>query len=153
MKKRINYIDIARAFAMIFIVMGHTIVHSANCHIIFKFLYSFHVQLFFIISGITFKIKEESFINFFKNKFIRIMIPYFVWAILFIIPYLMFGNNVGENLGTKGTFELKNILINILYGVGKNSALKQNTSLWFLPALFSMEILYYFIIGYINKHS
>lgn len=45
--KRVNYIDIARAFAIIFIVFGYTIVHSDNCYFIFKFLYSFHVVLSF----------------------------------------------------------------------------------------------------------
>ena len=49
--KRITYLDIARAFAIIFIVIGHTLVHSQHCSLVFKFLYSFHVLLFFILSG------------------------------------------------------------------------------------------------------
>ena len=147
MKKRINYIDIARAFAMIFIVLGHTIVHSEHCGLIFKFLYSFHVVLFFIISGFTFNVKsDQSFFSFFKNKFIRIMIPYFIWALFFLIPYMLFGSNVGNSLGTESSFDLKTQIMNVFYGNGDLSALKQNSSLWFLPALFSMEIIYYFIV-------
>ena len=41
MTKRKKFIDIARAFAIIFIVLGHTIVHSEHCMPIFKMLYSF----------------------------------------------------------------------------------------------------------------
>lgn len=152
MSKRINFIDIAKAFAIIFIAFGHTIVHSAHCGNIFKFLYSFHVVLFFILSGYTFKIKkDESIKEFIWKKFKRIMVPYFIWAILFLIPYMIFGSNIGNTLDTSSSFDFKQQIINIIYGNGNASALKQNTSLWFLPALFSIEILYYIIIYNINK--
>ncbi len=152
MKKRIEFIDIARGLAIIFIVLGHTLVHSENCSIIFKFLYSFHVVLFFVISGYIFRIKEnDSYVAFIKNKFIRIMIPYFIWGVLFLIPYILFGQNVSDDLNTTGSFNIKIQLYNILYGVGHNGSLRQNSSLWFLPALFSMEILYYFFIKIVDK--
>lgn len=152
MQNRIKYIDISKAFAIIFIVLGHALVHSENCKLIFKFLYSFHVVLFFILSGMTFVIKEP-FLPFFKKKFKIIMIPYFIWAILFLIPYLLFGSDVSNKLSTNSSFDLKTLLINILYGNGNNSNLKQNSSLWFLPALFSMEIFYYFVIALNNKYK
>lgn len=148
-KKRIKYIDIAKAIAMIIIVIGHTLVHSKHCSGIFWFLYSFNVALFFILSGITFKV-NDTFGCFVKKKFLRIMIPYFIWAIVFIIPYLIFGKNIGNSLETKQSFELLNVIKNTLYGNGINNALKQNTSLWFLPALFSMECIYYFVIKIAN---
>ena len=154
MKNRIKYIDISRAFAIIFIVLGHTIVHSQHCNLIFKFLYSFHVVLFFIISGYTFKVKEnEKSLPFIKKKFIRIIIPYFVWCILFLIPYIILGNGVGNSLGTTSSFNLKTQLLNVIYGVGNNAALKQNSALWFLPALFSMEVFCNFLIKYKQKYS
>lgn len=151
---RLGYIDIARAFAIIFIVLGHTIVHSQHLGQIFKLIYSFHIALFFILSGYTFKIKEnETFFSFFKRKFFRIMIPYFIWAIIFLIPYIFLGGNIGNELGVTSSFDLKTLLTNILYGNGNMNALKQNTSLWFLPALFSMEIIYYFIIKFVKRHK
>lgn len=69
------------------------------------------------------------------------MIPYFVWALLFLIPYMLFCGTVEESIGTSSSFDLKTQIINILYGNGNMSALKQNSSLWFLPALFTMEIV------------
>lgn len=150
--KRIKFLDITRAFAIIFIVLGHTLVHSEHCGIIFKFLYSFHVVLFFIISGYTFKRKDkENLFRFIKNKFIRIMIPYFVWALLFLIPYMLLGQSVSDSIGVNSSFSLKTQILNIMYGNGNESALKQNSSLWFLPALFSIEIIYSFIIKLIKK--
>lgn len=145
MKERIKFIDIAKAMAIIIIVFGHTIVRSHHCSSIFSFLYQFNVALFFILSGYTFNIKRN-FKQFIKNKFLRIMVPYFVWAVIFIIPYILLGNKVGDSLGTKQSFDLLTIIKNTLYGNGVNNSLRQNTSLWFLPALFSMECIYYFII-------
>ena len=150
MEKRISFIDISRAFAIIFIVLGHTLVHSDNCEGIFKLLYSFHVMLFFIISGYTFKNKDNFWI-FLKNKFFRLMIPYFIWAVIFLIPYILFGKEVQENIGSNSSFDIKIQLFNILYGNGNSSALKQNSSLWFLPVLFSMEVIYYFVIKLLNR--
>lgn len=154
MEKRINFIDIARGFAIIFIVFGHTITYSNHCDLIYKILCGFHVVLFFILSGYTFKIKEnETFFKFIRRKFTRIMVPYFVWAILFLIPFFIFGQEVSSNLGAKANFELGNQLFNVLYGNGNSQALKQNTALWFLPALFSMEFIYYWIIKLIERKS
>lgn len=153
-KERVHYIDIAKAFAILFIALGHTIVHSENCTMIFKFLYSFHVVLFFMLSGYTFKIKKNEKITvFLKEKFTRLMIPYFVWAILYLVPYMILGKNIGSTLQTNSSFDLRTQLFNILYGIGASSALKQNSSLWFLPALFSMEIIYYYVIKFIQKYK
>lgn len=108
MKERIHYVDIAKAFAILLIALGHTLVHSKHCGLIYKFLYSFHVVLFFILSGYTFRVDEtQKFIGFFAKKFLRIMVPYFVWAMLFLIPYLLFGGSVNRELGTSGVFEIR----------------------------------------------
>lgn len=46
---------------------------------------------------------------------------------------------------------MKTQFINILYGNGTNNAIKQNSSLWFLPALFSIQIFYFLIIKYFKE--
>lgn len=145
MKKRLSYVDIAKVFAIFYIVLGHTIVHSQNSYLVLKFVCSFHVVLFFVLSGFTFKV-STSFKNFAKKKFLRIMVPYFIWAVLFLIPYYILGRSTGEELGTSQSFDFLLMLKNIIYANGNNAALKQNSSLWFLPALFIIEIGYYFII-------
>lgn len=149
-KKRLNYIDIAKAFAIFYIVIGHTIVHSQNSNLILRFVCSFHVVLFFVLSGYTFKV-HEPFKQFTKKKFTRIMIPYFLWAVLFLVPYYLLGAKVGEQLGTTQYFNIWSVLKNILYANGNAAALKQNSSLWFLPALFTIEIIYYGIISFTNN--
>ena len=61
MSNRIKYIDIAKAFAIIFIVLGHTILHSQHSEVFVKILYSFHVVLFFMLSGYTFNSNKNLF--------------------------------------------------------------------------------------------
>ena len=121
--KRLSYIDITRAFAIIFIVIGHAIPYSAHCHWILKFVYSFHVFLFFFLSGYTFSVNKK-FTEFLKNKFLRIMVPYYFWAAAFLVPYILFGASVGTNLGTDATFNFKDTFIGIIYGARKRSKTK-----------------------------
>lgn len=146
--ERLKYIDITRAIAMFLIVLGHTLVHSEHCSIIYKFIYSFHVILFFIISGFTFSAKKK-FLEFLKGKFLRIMVPYFVWAFLFLIPYALFSSGVSEDLDRQSSLDLLSQIKTIFYGDFYN--LMQNRPLWFLPALFTTEVIYYFIIKFSEK--
>ena len=143
MKTRLHFIDIARALAMLSIVLVHSVAYSTHCYEIYRFIFAFCVPLFFILSGYTFRVKNnESFWQFLKHKFFRIMLPYFIWAILFLIPYFLFSNDpLPSDFG----------LLGILYGNGVGDALKQNTPLWFLPALFTTEILYYFVVKYLHR--
>lgn len=141
MNNRVSYIDIARAIAMILIVFGHTIIRGANMFGIYTYIYSFHVVLFFVISGFTYS-DNKRLVEFVKSRFCKIMIPYFIFALLFLVPYLMFGNLVVENLSMDYELDALKSFAEIFYGVGYNIALKQNTALWFLPALFTTEVIY-----------
>ena len=47
-KKRLDYLDSARGFALFGVIIGH-IYKSDN--VLIRWIYSFHVPLFFIISG------------------------------------------------------------------------------------------------------
>lgn len=53
LQKRIGYIDIARGIAIILMIIGHVIGQGKNKN----FIFSFHMPLFIIISGIFFKEK------------------------------------------------------------------------------------------------
>lgn len=151
MKERIKYIDIARAIAIFFIVFGHTIVHNGNCYWLYKIIYSFHVVLFFIISGFLYDGKKSNK-EFICKKFKSLMIPYFVFASIFLVPYLIMGKAVSEGIGVYGSFDIIKLFKEIIMGVGCDNQLKQNTSLWFLPALFTMEVLFKLLDNkYVNR--
>ncbi len=81
-KQRIAWLDIAKGFGIIFIVWGH-VLRTGHFR---TYLYAFNVALFFFLLGYTFKygtlLKE-----FFKKRFLRTMVPYYIWATISIIIF------------------------------------------------------------------
>lgn len=147
---RLHYIDVARAISILLLVLGHTLGHSQNSKYIYKIIYSFVVPLFFLVSGFLMS-KKGSFGSFAKNKFVRIMIPYFIWAALFLVPFFMFGSSVAKSFKISSPNGLFEVVKSILYGIGKDHRLQQNSSLWFLPALYTMSLVYYCVIHLLDK--
>lgn len=95
MSKRINYIDYMRGIAIILVVMGHLIQFNGfpTSNPVFEFIYSFHMPLFFAISGyITQRVTSietiYEYFTYLKKKFLSIILPLITWS-LFINPYLL----------------------------------------------------------------
>ena len=61
--KRIKDIDILRAIAIILVIVGHTPYPGFNPEL-HKWIYAFHIPLFFFVSGISL-----SFINYSKTNY------------------------------------------------------------------------------------
>ena len=75
MEKRLDYIDKLRGFAIILVVLGHLYLPNTkegNLHPMAEMIYSFHMPLFFFISGylceVTHKIDKIGYLNFLKKK-------------------------------------------------------------------------------------
>ena len=79
-KNRIDYFDIAKGMGMILVIIGH--MPLKNRYLI-NFIYSFHMPLFFIISGYFFKYRENK--ECIKNIFKKLILPYFITCILIIL--------------------------------------------------------------------
>jgi len=105
---RIEYIDAVKGFAILLMVMAHTIgwnfsdwtfltrditelsVGELNAGVIWKLIYSFHMPLFFVISGyFTYKPGGVTLFNLFVGKIRRLLIPYISsgFLILFLKGY------------------------------------------------------------------
>ena len=103
MRQRIDYIDAIRGFAIILVVMGHAIAWSyTDWHevclfspiqpvnymvggVIWQVIYSFHIALFFMVSGFLsgdLMVSKNNIWGKVKNKTIRLMIPYLVTGYL-----------------------------------------------------------------------
>ena len=143
MKKRVEWIDTLRGVAMFFVVLGHAFVNKKN--IIRNYIYSFHMPLFFFISGLTTKRKDIKFSDYLKKKIKAILVPYicinlFMLIFKFIMNYSL------------GMYSSLNIMMALEYFVKGYSDFIPCIQSWFLLALFIMDIIF-FILTKITKND
>ena len=74
--KRVQYIDIARGIAIILMVVGHVLDRGWKRNVIF----SFHMPLFIIISGMFYK--EKSLRETVKNIIFKLILPYLICTLI-----------------------------------------------------------------------
>jgi polysaccharide biosynthesis protein PslL len=127
MEKRIGYIDIAKGLGILVIVLAHNDL-SGYHPTLHKFIYAFHIPLFFFLSGMFFR-PERAFGETVRRRFNTLLRPY-LFA-LFII-YL------GEAAFSNMTFPvIAGRILKALYATGKYIDWVQ---LWFIPHLFAVAI-------------
>ena len=83
-----NYISIAKALGIILMVIGHS-----GCPVsLSKFLYIFHMPLFFICSGFFFKEITDlnSFSSVFQKRVKKLYLPYLKWSIAVLLLHNLF---------------------------------------------------------------
>lgn len=137
-RKRIDWLDIAKGIAIICTIIGH----SFGKNRIGVFIFSFHMPLFFILSGYT--IRKISFDQFKKatiKDFIRLIIPIFVvFAIDFVLQTCFFD---------KSAFSLiKSDIRKFIWGTCNRGVGR----LWFLVALFYAKFFFRLILNGIPKY-
>ena len=129
-KKRIEYMDIAKGIGILLMIIGHIKLEHEK---ITTFIYSFHMPLFFLISGYFFKhrIKKDEI----KYILRHLIIPYIITC-LSIILYNCIRLAIDQNY---------NEIINVIKEIGKSSlfgcgygmhyGIRQIGAIWFLLAL------------------
>ena len=93
--KRNNTLDVARGLAIILVVLGHIIQHNLagnSCSLIFKVVYSFHMPLFFLLSGYVSAYNKEihSLSDLGDNvckKTVQLYVPYLTFGL--ILPLIL----------------------------------------------------------------
>ena len=142
---RIKSIDIAKAIGIFLIVLGHVLTQG----ILRKFIYAFHVPLFFFLSGLCFSKKNN--IKFFKKKVTTIYLPYILLSLISIFIFLVLGKYIDTGINTN----LFDNMLGMLYANPNLENMKWNQPLWFLPCLFIQLITINIIENIIsnNKHK
>lgn len=93
MSKHLNWVDYAKGLGIILVVYGHISEGVFNAGMtmnrslyttIDTIIYSFHMPLFFLLSGLFFtsSLTKRGFKNSIINKFDTIFYPYIIWSIL-----------------------------------------------------------------------
>lgn len=145
---RLDWIDSLKAIAIFLVLIGHT---TANVRIE-AYIYSFHLPLFFLISGFLFRIeKYPSFRKFLFRRFSTLIIPYFTFAILSYVVWLV----LVRSLSVRGQVNSVNPWFpfwGIFYGIGDGLWRHPlDLALWFLPCLFVTEVIYWIIKRYFHR--
>lgn len=127
MTKRIIWIDIAKAIAILLMVIGHTSIP----HVLSNFIWAFHMPLFFIASGFT-NGGGKTLAEFIMSKTKSLLLPFVVYSAI-VVPimtsngWLTFTDWASHGWGAY--------------------------ALWFIPVLFLSQICAKVIIGIRNKLS
>lgn len=132
MNNRINWIDWGKAIGIFLVVIGHC-PYDDHTAIYQQFIYSFHMPLFFLLSGILFT-TPDNFKNLLKKNITSLIIPYILFNIIvfiILIPYYIY---IGE--------DLKKLLFYFLIADGKSPA----GACWFIICIFNLKIISYFIL-------
>jgi len=86
--ERIGWIDTAKGIGVFLVVLGH-MLSSDISHFFESAIYSFHMPMFFMVSGFVFSIKSgESFIGFVLKKCKRLLVPTFFFMVLGTVVYI-----------------------------------------------------------------
>ena len=124
-KARIIELDYLKGIGIFLVVLGHTILLqnalSTKYVILARFIYSFHIPLFFIASGIISGLQRNLQCNIVKTAK-KLLIPYFFWSFVYII-----------------LFAIQN-KVSLLERVYATITCRGIAPLWFLATLFVTKI-------------
>lgn len=126
---RIAWLDIAKGLGVLLVVIGH---FWYNClfPIVNQMIYSFHVPMFFILSGFVFKKGNLRFGSFAVSKSKRLLLPTFIYLLLDVLLFLYIGTPYITVL--KGYFFFEGICL-------------YNAPCWYFFTLFQLLVIGYFL--------
>ena len=124
------------ALAILMIVAGHAGYDILTVGGLFPY-YSFHVPLFLFISGYFYrKEEEEKPLLYVKKKAKRLLLPYFIWNLVYGVVSLALrtfgGFSMGDGISLKSLF---------LDPFRPGYQFIYNFAAWFVPALFLIEMM------------
>lgn len=132
MAKRLDWIDQARGLSIFLVVYGH------NFPTYEPYIYSFHVPLFFLISGM-FHPREVTLPVVIKRAKM-ILVPYFFWAFALFLFWVFIGRKFGES--SEASLSVWDNFLGIFYAQGGQQYMDWGIPLWFLPCIFLVFILF-----------
>ncbi|MEZ4853555.1 acyltransferase family protein [Flavobacterium sp.] len=123
---RLDWVDQLKGFAIFLMVYAH------NFPITEKYIYTFHMPLFLIVSG--FFLSQKGSINAVKKRFNTSIVPYFIWAFLLFIFWVVIAKDIGES--NKLNLSITKNFIGIFYAQGNREYMDWGIPMWFLPMIF-----------------
>lgn len=148
-KNRILWIDVAKGICMISVIAGHLGVTEIN-----KIVFSYHLTVFFILSGYT--LKNNLTVETLSKKFKKLMLPYFVTCIAITLM------DVFNSIFLKGISDFVSITALIAYDLRRSFFASGSVTtfgnievggrigaIWYLPATFFAILVAQLLLKYV----
>ena len=127
--KRIDWIDALKGFGIFCVTLGHL----ACNYLLETHIYSFHMFLFFFLSGFLHNNAQGSFRVYLAKKSTALLFPFLLWNLMSCLIGLFFNYTVSETIR----------LFFLLDGI-----ICWNAPIWFLLQLFMVGISFFIIDEY-----
>lgn len=141
--KRNKKIDIAKGIGIILVVFAHILASTPPY--VGNIIYYFHMPLFFFLAGVTalYSYNENmNFKEFVKKKIVGILIPYFIFSLIFFVYWLIIERKIRNQLD----ISVIDNFLNIFIAKVDEKLFSPNVVMWFLPCLFTTNILFFCIM-------
>lgn len=135
---RITWVDASKGIGIFLVVIGHTMIDNSYRAEIF----SFHMPLFFFLSGYLFSVKKyKNFRGVFLAKCKSLLVPYICFSVISIILSRIL---IHQHIDI-ATF-IKTFILS------KRNSIYYDDPLWFLTSLFTIEMMYYLLKKYLKNN-
>lgn len=143
-KDRIEWIDFTKFIAIFYMVWAHCSAPQK----IYWYIQSFHMPLFFFISGYLFNANKYNFRKYTVKRVYSLIVPYFLFGIINYIFWIVL-------VKTSLFITNDNLFDPIKYLLTINTTvhLPIANALWFLTCLFIVEISFFALVKYIKNNN
>lgn len=145
-KNEYSFVTWMQMIGCVLVILGHSYtfvseIPSAALSIR-TFIYYFHMPLFVWCSGYllvkTKQCDKYSFSEYTKRRFLRIMVPYFLFSLIGIIPKIALSSVLNDSLEIDGLIRAFLVPRESIWG-----------HFWFLPMIFFLGLIGYLICKFI----
>ena len=135
-QNRLEYVDMTKCIGMFAIIWGHIMLSGWSNNLV----YSFHIPLFFFLSGMMFNgAKYPSVWLFVKRRIKTLLVPYVMFS---FVTWVLWA---GMSIITQSKANIWKPLLQTFIAQGSGGFMVHNVPLWFVTCLFVVELLYCFI--------
>lgn len=139
---RIHYIDVLKGIGILFVLFGHM-----NSQVWIDYLYSFHMAIFFFISGLLINLEKYStFKSFFVSRVKQLYVPFIILYLIIYVYWLV----VERSLRSVVVPPL-DAFVGLFWGSDNMYWIFPAGVLWFVICLFSLEVLFVGVIKFVKE--
>ncbi|MFT8316343.1 MAG: acyltransferase family protein [Clostridium sp.] len=151
MKNKVEYMDIAKAYGIIAVVMGHC------ASPITAFVYLFHMPLFYFVSGYFYKdTNSKNPIKYIIRKLKGLYLPFIKYELIFLIihnllfKFYIYSDKIIYKDNSISRYSLKEFVKRGFSIITFGSSEQLTGALWFCASLFTVTVIF-MLLDYILK--